>query len=388
MISFFTKHKRLFSLLSLVALSGIAAAVLLEHNIEFSGGAFLLGSFFTLLYLVISSYLLSKKNDVSKSIFHTREVWYISIILGVLLLVATVESANIATVFTIIFGELFLLLVVFSYYQFTTESQSDRAHQSPNTKRLPTWSYWAFFIVNGILIVVLEDSFADKEQFGIAILTFFSVCVIFTIGWIFKQIKTIIKLQQIQKTTELKHLQNQVNPHFFFNMLNNLYGWVEKDSKVAQKMILQLSDMMRYSIYDGQEEYVKIEQEVSYLKNFTDLHLNRYQKDVDVRFDVNIDDPDININPLLLIILIENAFKHGVEKLRDEAFVHISLKVDQKSLELSVKNNFDPESIEESTGIGLQNLRRRLSLAYPDRFTLTSSRNEQTYNAQLRLQIS
>ena len=112
---------------------------------------------------------------------------------------------------------------------------------------------------------------------------------------------------------------------FFFNTLNNLYGLINKDPEQAGELVLELSELMRYSIYDGQKDRVPLIQEVEYLERYVNLHKMRYQKLIDVRFNKHIQDEAAPIMPLLFIILLENAFKHGVEKLRDSAYVHINI---------------------------------------------------------------
>jgi LytS/YehU family sensor histidine kinase len=149
-----------------------------------------------------------------------------------------------------------------------------------------------------------------------------------------------------------------------------LYGLVDQDPAKAQQVILKLSDMMRYSIYDGQNEWVTLDDEISYLENYMELHRMRYHKQIEIRFEVEVEDRSVQIMPLLFIILVENAFKHGVEKLRKDAFVHIRLKATRKQIDFSIENNFDVEQPSEKAGIGLKNLKQRLDLVYPDRYEL------------------
>jgi LytS/YehU family sensor histidine kinase len=196
----------------------------------------------------------------------------------------------------------------------------------------------------------------------------------------------LITLKKEQTQMELTHLQSQVNPHFFFNALNNLYGLVKQDTDQAQEMILQLSDMMSYGIYEGQKESVPLEKEVAYLENFIRLHQRRYRKTVEVDFRKELGPMEIEVMPLLFINLLENAFKHGVEKLRDNAYVHLDLKVDERGISFTVENNFDPEELPATPGIGLVNLRRRLELVYPDRHMLTTTAEGNYFKAHLMLQ--
>jgi len=196
----------------------------------------------------------------------------------------------------------------------------------------------------------------------------------------------MLSLKKEKAQMEMQHLKSQVNPHFFFNTLNNLYGLVEKDPKQAQDMILKLSDLMRYSIYEGQNEWVSLDEEVSYLQNFIALHENRYHKKVEINFKQEIDEGTYQIMPLMLILLVENAFKHGVEKLRSDAFINMTLKANGGRITFDISNNFDPEEVNESTvGIGLANLKRRLEIGYPKKHELSIKKEPTQFNVHLLL---
>lgn len=241
-------------------------------------------------------------------------------------------------------------------------------------------------ILTGLIIVFFNDTFGKIEGFiEFLFLYFITVCIALA-QWLFVNIRFIIRLKNEKAKTELMHLQSQVNPHFFFNMLNNLYGLVDKDSKQAKQLILKLSDMMRYSIYEGQKEYVTLAQEIEFIRNFVALHQMRYHKKVDIQLEVELEDEQLKIMPLLFIILVENAFKHGVEVLRDNAFVRITICSTKKKLRLSVQNNFDKEEQGEG-GIGLANLSRRLALAYPKKHQLSYTVEQDTYTATLSLSL-
>ena len=225
---------------------------------------------------------------------------------------------------------------------------------------------------------------------GYILMAYYTLLIGFLIGyfiyWMFKNIKLIINLKNEKSKTELMHLQSQVNPHFFFNMLNNLYGLVDKDSEKAKKLILKLSDMMRYSIYEGQKKYVTLQQEVDFINNYIELHKMRYHKSISVTIDVAIANENLKIMPLLFIILVENAFKHGVEILRNNAFVNIQITEKQNVVSLQIENNFDLDEQKE-IGIGLENLSRRLELAYPKKHELTNSIRNDIYTAKLSLNL-
>ncbi|WP_417785075.1 sensor histidine kinase [Tenacibaculum sp.] len=245
--------------------------------------------------------------------------------------------------------------------------------------------YRISLVLIGIIIVVFNDTFGKLEGFVEFITLYFLVLFFTFFYWLFKQIKSIIRLKNEKTKTELMHLKSQVNPHFFFNTLNNLYGLVGKDAKKAQELILKLSDMMRYSVYDGEKDTVLLSEEVTYLQNYIELHKMRYHKAIDIQFNIDITDNDYKVMPLLFIILLENAFKHGVENLRKNAYVHLNLTAHQNAINFEIENNFDATEESQEEGIGLQNLKRRLELVYPKNHTLTTSKTDDIYLAKLNI---
>lgn len=249
------------------------------------------------------------------------------------------------------------------------------------------YGYWLFAIGMGTILILIED--ADIEPM-FSIMAFFYWALLFYWGarWIFNQIKSILRQRKEKIDLELLHLKSQVSPHFLFNTLNNLYGLIDKDIAKAKQMVLTLSEMMRYSLYIGQKEWVPLEDELKFIQNYIDLHKARYHKVSDIQLQHSITQPGITVMPLLFIILLENAFKHGIENLREKAFVHVKLTADANEIQFYIENNYDPTIQKEinGEGIGLQNLERRLKLVYPKRHTLTWSTNADIYKAQLTLQ--
>jgi LytS/YehU family sensor histidine kinase len=245
-----------------------------------------------------------------------------------------------------------------------------------------------FFILTTIIIMVFNDAFGERDELIVFSLLFFTSMAIWMIRWLVIQIKSILRLKNEKKQAELMHLKSQVNPHFFFNTLNNLYGLVGQDTGKAQTLILKLSDMMRYSIYEGQNEWVTLADEVKYLENYMDLHRMRYHKEIAIHFEIEAEDRNVKVMPLLFIIMVENAFKHGVEKLRKDAFVHIFLKATMEQIDFTIENNFDGEQASGKEGIGLNNLKKRLDLVYPKRYELEISPNHtDIYKIRLNLTL-
>jgi len=241
---------------------------------------------------------------------------------------------------------------------------------------------YEFIVLGKDSVVFLGDY---PPAVGIAVLIYYAILLVMGIIWILLQLKSLMKLKNENKKNELLHLQSQVNPHFFFNMLNNLYGMVDKDTEKSKRLILKLSDLMRYSIYEGEKSRVTLEEEVAYLKNYIELHKMRYHKSINIQFNAKIENEGTEVVPLLFIILLENAFKHGVENLRENAFVKINLSENNGIIDFKIENNFDIAAIIEEKGIGLKNLKRRLALAYHKKHQFSYTNDDLVFKAQLQL---
>jgi LytS/YehU family sensor histidine kinase len=223
----------------------------------------------------------------------------------------------------------------------------------------------------------------SKELF----LLFIAPVPVFAILWAYQQWKWFKTLKAEKAKAELSMLQAQMDPHFFFNTLNNLYALTIKKSEKAPEVILKLSEMMRYTIYEGKKESVLVKDEIDYLLNYIELHKIRYKKKVDIQFTHNVEDNNAKIAPLLFIILLENAFKHGVESQSQDAFIHINLEQNENALSFEIKNNFDESEISKRQGIGLENLIRRLTLLFKQSFTFEVSKKGNIYTAILKVPL-
>jgi len=241
---------------------------------------------------------------------------------------------------------------------------------------------YEFFVKGKDSVVFLADY---PTAVGITVVIYYALLLVAGIIWVIFQLKFFMTLKNEKTKNELLHLQSQVNPHFFFNILNNLYGMIDKDTEKSKALILKLSDLMRYSIYEGEKSVVTLEEEIAYLKNYIELHQMRYHKKIDIQFNTDLEDSKIKVMPLLFIILLENAFKHGVENLRDNAFIHIDITSKNKEVLFQIENNFDENTLPEKSGIGIKNLKRRLALAYPKNHNLIFTNVDSVYSVQLQL---
>ncbi|EZH75590.1 membrane protein [Aquimarina atlantica] len=208
---------------------------------------------------------------------------------------------------------------------------------------------------------------------------------ILIILWLFEQWKWLKTLKAEKGKAELALLKSQVNPHFFFNTLNNLYGLTVEKSDSAPEVVLKLSDMMRYTIYEGKQDVVSLKDEIKYLENYIELHKIRYQKKVVITFDYTYHEDD-KVAPLLFIILLENAFKHGVERLTKDAYIHINLTTKNNTILFCIENNYEEQKVTDQKGIGLDNLKDRLKLIYPQKHRLLIEKNKTVYKTTLEIE--
>ncbi len=192
-----------------------------------------------------------------------------------------------------------------------------------------------------------------------------------------------------KKQAELLFLKSQINPHFLFNTLNNIYSLSQFQPQLVSESVLRLSKILRYLLYETDNEFITIEKEIKILTDYIDLEKLRYNETVAIDFKYEIDDLAQMIPPLLLIPLVENAFKHGVSQSRGKRFVDVNCVLRKRTLNFVVKNssysttNYD----ETKSNIGLTNLRRRLDLLYKQ-FELVTKQEDSIFTAELTINLS
>jgi two-component system LytT family sensor kinase len=212
-------------------------------------------------------------------------------------------------------------------------------------------------------------------------------------GW-FKLLESenrLIRLQNEKTDTELLFLKTQINPHFLFNSLNSIYSLSLKKAEKVPATLLKLAEVMRYMIYESDGNYVPLENEISYLKNYIALQELRSSEKAVVTFEVSGNLDKHRVAPFLFIVFVENGFKHGVEAGIQEAFIHVQLDIQDKILHFTVKNNKGVvDETENGTfrGLGLDNVKRRLELLYPRHHSLIIQDEAKLYSVQLQLDLS
>ena len=266
------------------------------------------------------------------------------------------------------------------------KKKSQRQPQSLDLKTQKIYILYASFIAVCFFASNTVDNSEYGTKFQLSILSWLMLSHLFS-HWVIGQWKLVKQLQNERTDAELMHLKSQVNPHFLFNTLNNLYGLALEKSDQTPSLILKLSDMLRYTIYQGKKDQVLLKDEINYLNDFIELQQIRYHKPVNITFAHEIANGDLAISPLLLLILVENAYKHGVEKLTEEAFILIKLEAKEQSIIFEIENNFDESEQSSNTGIGLQNLTQRLKLIYPDSHQLDITSSHGVYGVRLEIQL-
>ncbi len=221
---------------------------------------------------------------------------------------------------------------------------------------------------------------------------FFSIFFIGVVKHIydFRQLKAATQRLRMEKQeAELNYLKSQTNPHFLFNTLNNIYALSRDKSDLAPESILRLSKILRFMLYETGGNFIAIEQELKVMSDYIALEKLRYDESLRVNFNYDVEDMKQSVPPLLLIPLVENAFKHGVSETRMQPFVDIHLSVKDRHLKFIVKNSAELASQEGTVreNIGLSNLRRQLELLYTD-YDLQVQHENSIFVASLKINLS
>jgi two-component system LytT family sensor kinase len=206
----------------------------------------------------------------------------------------------------------------------------------------------------------------------------------------YNRLKQAAQQLKIEKqAAELNYLRSQTNPHFLFNTLNNIYSLARDKNDLAPESILRLSKILRFMLYETGAAFIAIEDELKIISDYIALEKLRYDDSLRINFNHDIEDMKQSLPPLLLIPLVENAFKHGVSETRNQPYVNIHLSVNNRQLIFIVKNSADMLSAEQTVkeNIGLSNLRRQLELLFKE-FNLSFGRGESAFTATLKINLA
>lgn len=243
------------------------------------------------------------------------------------------------------------------------------------------------YLLNGIgLLFPIRDRVDWREEH-----ITFSVIAFTVIATIFKLGLDRLILDKQQKEDQLRHLKAQLNPHFLFNTLNNLYGLSVAGSEKLPGLMMKLSELLRYSLYDTNQNYVAVQKEIDYISNYVELERIRLSDKTDIQLHVSGDYTDQYIAPLLLIVFIENGFKHFSATNGRQAFVHVRMDFLEGHLRLEVVNSVNADHVpakhRSKGGLGLNNVKQRLGLIYPKQYTLKTTGEGDFFKVDLTLDL-
>ena len=216
-----------------------------------------------------------------------------------------------------------------------------------------------------------------------------ATCIALAQQWYWAD-KALRNAEAARVAAELGNLRSQINPHFLLNTLNNIYALTAIDHTRAQSAIQQLSKMLRHMLYDNQEQLVSLTDEVQFIENYINLMKIRLPKSVDVKLEKDLEHPYAKVAPLLFISLVENAFKHGVSS-TEPSFIHMTMTQKGNSLCVIIENSNFPKSEKDRSGhgIGLQQVQRRLDLAYYEHYEWTKGVNDDgtVYSSTIKIKL-
>lgn len=206
----------------------------------------------------------------------------------------------------------------------------------------------------------------------------------------FKKENEARELSILNRETELKYLKNQINPHFLFNSLNNLYSLSLKKSDQTPEVILKLSEILRYLLYESAYNKVPLAKELNYLKNYIEIERLRFGHRANITLELEGSFEKARIEPMLLIPFVENAFKHGLGNSMEAGFINVAAQLTDEWFFFSVRNNVLDTNVVFNVsegGIGNQNVEKRLELLYPGRYELNQTKSGEQYEVQLKLKL-
>ncbi|OHX65057.1 sensor histidine kinase [Flammeovirga pacifica] len=292
----------------------------------------------------------------------SKKVWYVVSI--ILLYVVTIKT-------NLFFNELIFPLLDQETFFNENEHLRERLHGVLEFKWIYPFGFGSVFILITIIVsTVLTVSEYDKER----------------------KVKEA-KLREDKMEAELKFLRSQINPHFLFNALNNIYTLSYMNLPTAPDKIAQLSEMLRYLLYDCNEERVELSKEISYLHNYIDFQQLKTKDNQNINFDINVKNNSRLIPPVLLEPFVENAFKYSrLEEDEDDAgFVSILLKETEDQLIFEVKNSINPQRTINNDptkgGIGINNVQKRLELIYPNEHQLSILEEKDVFKVKLIIHL-
>lgn len=241
------------------------------------------------------------------------------------------------------------------------------------------------YILNG------KASFTDLAIYWNILLGFFMTGLNMGIKLLYRSLRDEQQMEELKRQNlqaEMDYLRYQINPHFFMNTLNNIHALIDIDTEYAKSAVIELSKMMRYVLYESGSETISLKKDIQFIENYIELMRIRYDSSIDICLDYPATIPNkVAIPPLLLIVFVENAFKHGVSY-NHASFIHIRIGYRDDAVTAVISNSRHEKSRPGTTGIGLENVKKRLALIYQDNYTLSiDDSNPAVYTVKLIIPI-
>ncbi len=276
----------------------------------------------------------------------------------------------------------------------------------------PAWKFWAsqILISVGLILVrrcvnyyfiyprffpfALQVPFFSFGKLIVELVNAYLIVGVYSLFYFvekwYEQRQQVQALMQEKTIAELELLKQQVQPHFIFNALNNIYSTALKTSPDTAKLISHLSSFLHYNLYNAKQHFVPLTSELDYIKSYIELQQNRYGEKLDVAMNIYEAIDGITIAPLLLLPLVENSFKHGIAAAIDKSWLRIDISKQDHQLVIKIENSVENETEKqtmEKGGLGLKNVERRLQLIYPDQHQFTTLQERYTFLVVLKIKL-
>lgn len=279
----------------------------------------------------------------------------------------------------------FILSLIFASYFFSALARFSVVHIAEPFFRKD-------FEQETILEILSDAEYLFSVYFPTVYTVAFLMLIIHNVKRRSDQRRQIELLEKEKATNELKFLKAQIQPHFLFNTLNNLYALTLAKSDLAPEVVLKLSELLDFILYQSNQSEIPIEKEIELIQGFIDLETLRYGDLIDVTFEHEVDNQFTKISPLILLPFVENAFKHGASGNLEDPTIKVELKVEKEQLFFSIFNN-KPKVIGRKKetlhgGIGIKNLKRQLALNYAEKHSLSIQETETDYHVQLTIELN
>lgn len=333
--------------------------------------------------------------------YYDRFVILIWILIGIIFWLQYITPTS------IIEGGLIALGIVLIAYPFTTYLSKTLLQKAMQKRKMLAFVV-QFFFISGIIAVfivflfelfsVLEakDIFHKSELFveEYSLIRDYVVALLISIFLNFgfcglRFFEQNLKLQNELLESRLQILQAQINPHFMFNVLNHVHVLIKKEPYLADSLLLQYTDILRYQLYNGKKDYISIEQEIQFLNSFINVEKVRWKNKLDINCTLKAENNKLELPRLLLITFIENAFKHVSRSNAEKGYVNVDFEQKNNTIKLEVQNSKSAIKVtpKEDSGIGLVNIKRRLDILFPGKYSLVIDNTDTVYSIKLIINI-